>query len=171
MPAIVVASIIGAAATGGTAYAASRSQKNASRRAEQFQLEGDERAMTYEQQQEEQRRAEAARVAEEDKRRFDIEEANRQKQAEIAEAERIRNAENDRWNQERLAKLDAMSAEERRIALQREAEREARLAPYRKASQEALGRLQGIITAPGAGTSPAAHQFSRPSTMRDLVPR
>lgn len=169
----IIAASIAAAATGGTAIAANRSQARAGRRALTYQEQADTRAMDWERQQEEFRRQEAARVAEEEKRRWEAEEANRQQQMQIAEAERLRQAEMDRWNQERLARLDAMSAEDRALEQRRYDEREKRLEPYRQESRAALARLGDLVRNPHAAQSPAAHQFSRPSgmTFRDLTGR
>ena len=167
---IVGMGIVGAT-TAVSTVASSRAQTGASQRGLQYQQSHDARAEAWEREQEEYRRSEAARVAEEDKKRWETDEANRKQAFEISEGERLRKIELDRWQQDRQAKLDAMTEADRKLTLQREAEREARLAPYREASKAALGRLQGIITAPGAGISPAAHQFSQPTTLRDVMPR
>ena len=175
---VAIALAASSAASAGAAAYGAKQQSRASDRAMNAQQTGNDQAMAWEREQEEYRRSEAARVAEEEKKRWEAEEANRKitadqtaQQLAIAETERLRKAELDRWQQERQAKLDAMAEADRRLTLQREAEKEARLAPYRAASEAALGRLQGIITAPGAGTSPGAHQFSRPTTLRDVMPR
>jgi hypothetical protein len=161
MPAIAVAAIAAAASTGGAVVAA-RSQAGASKRATAAQTSADNRAYAWETQAEATRKAEADRVAEESRRQWDIEEANRVQLQTQADEDRL-------WSRERMTGLDAQSAGRYAVEDARYAVRDARMAPYRAASLASLQRLPGIIQQ--GSVSPGAHAFTTPLTMAALLPK
>lgn len=124
----------GAAATGQIVGA--HKQASSQRKALDYQDEADRRAEALEREQ----------IAEE-RRRFDIEEQNRAREAQIAEEERL-------WNRDRLMRQEALEQS-------RYDTRQANLAPYREASLGALTRLGDLINRPNAAQSPSAWQFQK----------
>ena len=148
MPAIAAApafyaALATGAATVGTGVMANRAQGKATKRADMYQRDADRASM------------EEARLQRiEDQRRWEAEQANRQREMAAADEERLFN---------------------RRLI----EEREARQAPYRQASQQALQTLGGILGfAPQNGApanlnsqwlSPSQVGRRKPMTMGDAV--
>ena len=160
MPAIVVAAIVAAAATTTASVYASKKSSATSQAASQSEQSAIDKQLAYEREKEAERKAEQARHDTEAKAQWEAEQARID---EDRQKEQTRyNTTQQRYNDEiaRQTKLDEATLADRRaqfaFAQQQYGDRQAQMAPYRKAGAGALSQLATLagVSTPDAAPAP-----------------